>query len=154
MVVCVMLFTSGKAANTLFGHPQGSEGILKAQQASRSSMAVGISHAQSQVVRKVIKDGNGAIPTVGSKVTIHYTGTLTDGKKFDSSRDRGKTFSFTLGKGEVIKGWDIGVAMMSLGERCTLTIPPALAYGDQGFPPVIPKKATLIFDIELIRIDN
>ena len=102
------------------------------------------------VVVKVVSDGNGIVPIVGMRVKVHYTGTLTDGKKFDSSRDRGKPFEFTLGKGEVIKGWDEGVAKMRVGERSTLTISPDYAYGDEGYPPVIPKKATLIFDVELL----
>ena len=105
------------------------------------------------VVRKVIRDGNGTFPIVGMRVKIHYTGTLTDGKKFDSSRDRGKPFAFTLGKGEVIKGLDEGIAQMTVGERSTLTITPDYAYGDNGYPPVIPKKATLIFDIELLAVE-
>ncbi len=102
------------------------------------------------VVVKVVSDGNGIVPIVGMRVKVHYTGTLTDGKKFDSSRDRGKPFEFTLGKGEVIKGWDEGIAKMRVGERSTLTISPDYAYGDEGYPPVIPKKATLIFDVELL----
>ncbi len=104
------------------------------------------------VTRKVICDGNGTAPKVGMRVKVHYTGTLTDGTKFDSSRDRGKPFEFTLGKGEVIKGWDEGVAKMTVGERCTLTITPDYGYGDRGYPPVIPKKATLIFDVELLAV--
>ena len=102
------------------------------------------------VVKRVIVDGNGIVPIGGMRVKVHYTGTLVDGKKFDSSRDRGKPFEFTLGKGEVIKGWDEGIAKMSVGERSSLTITPDYGYGDEGYPPVIPKKATLIFDIELL----
>ena len=102
------------------------------------------------VVVKVFSDGNGIVPIVGMRVKVHYTATLTDGKKFDSSRDRGKPFEFTLGQGDVIKGWDEGVAKMRVGERSTLTISPDYAYGDEGYPPVIPKKATLIFDVELL----
>ena len=81
-----------------------------------------------------------------------FTGTLTDGTKFDSSRDRGKPFEFKIGQGNVIKGWDEGVAQMSKGQRAKLTCSPDYAYGARGFPPVIPANATLIFDVELINM--
>ena len=99
-----------------------------------------------------IKVGDGAEATSGKKVTVHYVGTLTDGKKFDSSRDRGKGFSFELGKGQVIKGWDKGVAGMKIGGVRKLTIPPEMAYGDRGFPPVIPPGSTLVFEVELLSL--
>ena len=102
------------------------------------------------VTIKVIEEGTGAVPTVGMRVKVHYTGTLVDGSKFDSSRDRGSPFEFTLGKGEVIKGWDEGIAKMKVGEHSVLTITSDYAYGDNGYPPVIPKKATLLFDVELL----
>ncbi len=99
-----------------------------------------------------VRPGNGAEAKTGNRVMVHYVGTLTDGKKFDSSRDRGQGFKFTLGKGEVIKGWDQGVAGMKIGEIRKLTIPPTLAYGARGFPPVIPPGATLVFEVELLEV--
>ncbi|WP_435792403.1 FKBP-type peptidyl-prolyl cis-trans isomerase [Capsulimonas corticalis] len=97
-----------------------------------------------------IKVGEGESPQTGQTVTVHYTGTLTDGSKFDSSRDRGTPFNFKLGVGQVIKGWDEGVATMKMGGQRILTVPGDLGYGPRGYPGVIPPNATLVFDVELI----
>ena len=99
-----------------------------------------------------ITSGTGASPKPGDTVTVHYTGWLTDGTKFDSSVDRDEPFAFVLGTGQVIRGWDNGVAAMQVGDKARLTIPPELAYGEQGYPGAIPPNATLIFEVELLSI--
>lgn len=109
--------------------------------------------SQPEVQKEVIREGTGPGAKPGDTVYVHYTGTLVDGSKFDSSVDRGVPFSFVLGSGMVIQGWDIGVAGMQVGEKVRLTIPPELGYGPLGYPPVIPENATLRFEIELIRLN-
>lgn len=107
-------------------------------------------------IKDVVKGKGDASKTAaaGDVVSVHYTGTLTDGKKFDSSVDRGQPFKFILGVGQVIKGWDEGVAGMKVGGKRKLTIPAEMGYGDRGAPPVIPPKATLLFDVELLDVQK
>jgi FKBP-type peptidyl-prolyl cis-trans isomerase len=99
-----------------------------------------------------IRVGNGEVAKEGSHVRVHYSGWLTTGKKFDSSVDRGQPFDFTIGNGEVIKGWEEGVAGMKVGGKRQLRIPPELGYGADGSPPDISANATLIFDIQLLGV--
>jgi FKBP-type peptidyl-prolyl cis-trans isomerase FkpA len=96
--------------------------------------------------------GTGAEAASGQVLEVHYLGKLVDGTKFDSSYDRGNPFTFGLGKGMVIKGWELGIVGMRVGGLRRLTLPPELAYGDKGAPPKIPAGATLVFDVELLRI--
>ncbi|XP_077025795.1 peptidyl-prolyl cis-trans isomerase FKBP4 [Tamandua tetradactyla] len=125
----------------------------EAQSAPQSREGVDISPKQDEGVLKVLKrEGTGTeTPMIGDRVFVHYTGWLLDGTKFDSSLDRKDKFSFDLGKGEVIKAWDIAVATMKVGEVCHITCKPEYAYGSSGSPPKIPPNATLVFEVELFE---
>eukprot|EP01087_Luapelamoeba_hula_P020356 TRINITY_DN693_c0_g1_i1.p1 TRINITY_DN693_c0_g1~~TRINITY_DN693_c0_g1_i1.p1 ORF type:complete len:111 (-),score=3.85 TRINITY_DN693_c0_g1_i1:84-416(-) len=105
----------------------------------------------SEPIRKeIIRNGDGkTYPRKGQTVSVHYTGTFPDGREFDSSRSRNRQFTFRLGQGEVIQGWDVGVAGMTIGEQAKFTIGPEYAYGARGVPGAIPPNATLVFDVEL-----
>jgi FKBP-type peptidyl-prolyl cis-trans isomerase FkpA len=100
-----------------------------------------------------IVEGEGAVAAAGQRVTVHYTGWLADGTKFDSSKDRGEPFDFALGARHVIAGWDEGVAGMKIGGTRKLTIPAALGYGARGAGGVIPPNATLVFEVDLLGVD-
>mmetsp|Transcript_10145 Transcript_10145/g.25990 ORF Transcript_10145/g.25990 Transcript_10145/m.25990 type:complete len:139 (-) Transcript_10145:1164-1580(-) len=122
---------------------------LRRAQTGRAQVAV-----RCGVEVKTKKEGDGkTFPKKGGKVMVHYTGTLTDGSKFDSSRDRDQPFIFTIGVGQVIKGWDEGVMQMSVGEQADLVCTPDYGYGERGFPGAIPPNAELVFDVELLSVN-
>lgn len=103
----------------------------------------------SRLEKQILKEGSGEVPQQHTQVFVHYTGYLTNGQIFDSSHNRGQPFSFTLGAGQVIRGWDLCVSGMKQGELCKLTVPPEYGYGERGVGP-IPANSTLIFEIELL----
>ena len=129
-----------------------SEEMSEEMTGEEASTEATLTTTESGLQYEDIVEGTGAMPQSGQRVTVHYTGTLEDGTKFDSSRDRNRPFSFTIGVGQVIKGWDEGVASMRVGGQRNLIIPPELGYGARGAGGVIPPDATLLFDVELLRI--
>jgi FKBP-type peptidyl-prolyl cis-trans isomerase len=136
--------------------PPPSASVPAAASAAEVTAAAPAGSAPTKVVSALSKEdqkvGTGPAAVAGDKVRVHYTGTLLDGTKFDSSRDRDEPFEFVLGQGMVIKGWDEGVAGMKKGGKRKLTIPSDMAYGKRGSPPVIPPDAPLLFDVELVEI--
>ena len=106
------------------------------------------------IIKTIVRKGDaeGGKPPVGAEVRVHYVGTLMDGEKFDSSRDRPGFFKFDIGRQRVIKGWDVGVDGMRVGDKRRLVIPPAMAYGKKGIKGAIPGGATLVFEVELVNV--
>jgi len=127
-------------------------GACDKQEELPAGPGVNIEDKKEELEIKDVKVGDGAEAKEGSTVSVHYTGTLKSGKKFDSSRDRDEPFEFSIGQGQVIKGWEKGVVGMKVGGKRELTIPYHLAYGENGKPPDIPPRATLLFDIELLEV--
>ena len=144
--------TTDSVTSTLVAQAEPDPPTEETTEEPTTDMAENMTTTDSGLMYEDLEVGTGALPTQGQAVTVHYTGTLENGDKFDSSRDRNRPFSFTIGVGQVIKGWDEGVATMRVGGRRKLVIPPELGYGARGAGGVIPPNATLIFDVELIRV--
>lgn len=136
-------------AATPLSAPHADETMINPQSGSPDSQVITTDSGLQYVD---VVEGTGASPQTGQVVVVHYTGTLEDGTKFDSSRDRNRPFQFKIGVGQVIKGWDEGVATMKVGGKRKLIIPAAMGYGERGAGGVIPPNATLLFDVELIKI--
>jgi peptidylprolyl isomerase len=119
-----------------------------------ANLSSGAVRTPSGLIYLITRKGTGTQAKAGDTVSVHYTGTLTDGTKFDSSRDRGEPIEFPLGQGRVIKGWDEGIAKMRVGDQAILVIPPSIGYGSRGAGGVIPPDATLIFIVELVDVKS
>ncbi len=144
-VIGTLVLASGLTALAGPPHKMHHAGMHSAKPGKMKTMPGGLKYQD-------IKVGKGPVAKAGETVTVQYIGTLTNGHKFDASRDHGQPFSFPLGGHQVIPGWDMGVAGMKVGGTRKLIIPYTLAYGEEGHPPVIPPKATLIFVIDLVSV--
>ncbi len=146
------------AGGLLWFGSQYSQKVSDESLQNKTATAAAVEKNQSKIMENLkindIVTGTGAEAKAGDMVTVNYTGTLDNGNKFDSSYDRNEPFSFTLGAGEVIQGWDLGFAGMKVGGKRQLTIPPELGYGERGAGGVIPPNATLHFTVELLNVSS
>lgn len=157
LLVALVFVVTGCSSGSTDSATESSQTEQATEQPATDSVeaTTGSSETTGDVTELEIEDltvGDGAEAKDGDTVSVHYTGWLTDGTKFDSSVDRGEPFEFTLGQGEVIQGWDEGVVGMKVGGKRKLTIPPDMGYGEQGAGGVIPANATLIFEVELLDV--
>ncbi|HUO58231.1 MAG TPA: FKBP-type peptidyl-prolyl cis-trans isomerase [bacterium] len=151
-VVLGVVLLIGVIAFVVIRMKQGSQDANAGASVAPASSGTQVITTASGLQYQVLQPGSGALAVPGHMVSVHYTGWLTNGTKFDSSVDRGQPFNFNLGAGQVIKGWDEGVAGMKVGEKRKLTIPANLGYGERGAGGVIPPNATLVFDVELLGV--
>jgi peptidylprolyl isomerase len=154
MLICLGFIMYGTAFAQKPKSKQTSKPAVKTAQPAQQSKEVkpNVEYTTSSGLKyKITEKGSGKRAEVGATVSVHYTGKLQDGTKFDSSKDRNQPFSFKLGQGQVIKGWDEGIALLHVGDKAILTIPPALGYGEQGVGS-IPPNATLTFEVELLDV--
>lgn len=153
IIIGILVFVFGKKTEN---QSLQTDKISATISGSATPIAANSAKPMEKVTELKIEDekiGIGDEAISGKKVTVNYIGTLTDGTKFDSSYDRNEPFSFVLGAGQVIEGWDKGVVGMKVGGKRKLTIPSSLAYGDSGIPGAIPGGATLVFDVELLKVE-
>ncbi len=149
----IYAFSANEQKSQLLQNPPQSANIEASVEPTVAGSAVKTMNNVTELKIEDEKVGTGEVATPGKKITVNYAGTLTDGTKFDSSFDRGIPFSFTLGAGEVIVGWDKGFDGMRVGGKRKLTIPSSMAYGDGGIPGAIPGGATLVFEVELLKVE-
>lgn len=153
LCVAILLSFSGNYGGQTQGEEQLNNSQSKTMETEQGSVKSANEDAEG-LQTEVLREGSGErVVQKGDTITVHYTGTLEDGTKFDSSVDRGQPFSTKIGVGQVIEGWDIGMIGMKIGEKRKLTIASDLAYGDSGIPGAIPGGATLIFEVELLSIN-